>query len=146
MHPPPRRWRPPNPPPVLLAAALASQRDYLAAVTIGSAALEAQLHWAHEGIAAGPTRFPRKRHRVRFPARPSGLVVALGPAAAPLEGPALLPSGVHRLTVVEPRPGIFVLSCSACGRTSLLRKQWCHLIYSRCSPLAPAQGPVPLIS
>ena len=48
-----------QPPEILLAAALASNGDYLAAVATGAAVLEAQLHWAHEGIGAGPTRFPR---------------------------------------------------------------------------------------
>ena len=126
-----------QPPPVLLAAALAAQTDYSAAVTIGAAVLEAQLHWAHQGIATGPTRFP---------ARPSGLAVAVGPIGPPREDMDSLPSGVHCLAVSEPTPGVFVLACSACGRTSLLRKQWCHLIYSRCTPPAPALLPAPLIS
>ena len=40
-----------------------------AAVQSAAAALESQLAWAHQGIADGPTRFPRRR--ARFMARPS---------------------------------------------------------------------------
>ena len=56
-----------RPDPGLRAAALRAEQQYLAAVAVGSAALEAQLAWAHTGIATGPTRFPRKR--VRFQTR-----------------------------------------------------------------------------
>ena len=54
--------------PATVDAALAAEAMYFAAVHVGAAALEAQLAWAHAGIADGPTRFPR--HRVRFAGRP----------------------------------------------------------------------------
>ena len=91
-----------QPPDVLLAAALAAAHEYRAVVAIGAAALEAQLAWAHAGIATGPTRFPRKRRRVRFVPRPRRPVAAyLGPPGPVL--PAVpghtRPAGMHTLCI-----------------------------------------------
>ena len=72
-----------QPPEALLAAALQADAEYVAAVRVGAAVLEAELAWAHLGIESGPTRFPRKRPRVRFQARParpaSAIPVPVGP-------------------------------------------------------------------
>ena len=72
-----------QPPEALLAAALQADAEYVVAVRVGTAVLEAELAWAHLGIESGPTRFPRKRPRVRFQARParpaSAIPVPVGP-------------------------------------------------------------------
>ena len=72
-----------QPPEALLAAALQADAEYVAAVRVGAAVLEAELAWAHLGIEPGPNRFPRKRPRVRLQARParpaSAIPVPVGP-------------------------------------------------------------------
>ena len=83
-----------QPPPHHVAAALDAELHYAAAVAVGSAALEAQLAWAHAGIADGPTRFPR--HRVRFQSRPRPRTHLAGPgeeASAPPAGGEAHPPG-----------------------------------------------------
>ena len=77
-------------------------RPTRAVVAIGAAALEAQPAWAHAGIATGPTRFPRKRRRVRFVPRPRRPAAAyLGPPGPVL--PAVpghtRPAGMHTLCI-----------------------------------------------
>ena len=69
-----------RPPVAVRAAIVEAEALYLAAVTVGAAALEAQLAWAHHGVAAGPTRFPRKR--VRFITRPKRRWTLLGEPVA----------------------------------------------------------------
>ena len=50
------------------------------------------------------------------------------------------------MVVKEVAPGQVVLECLACGRASLLHKQWCHLVYSRCGGSAAAFDGLPLIA
>ena len=107
-----------RPDPELRAAAMQAEQRYSAAVAVGSAALEAQLAWAHTGVAAGPTRFPRKR--VRFQARPrrrargelGGQVVASFEASG-LEPPP----GVHQLELCRTETTT-VLRCTRCSRSA----------------------------
>ena len=119
-----------QPPEILLAAAAQAEKEYLAAVHVGAAVLEAQLAWAHAGRATGPTRFPRTRVRIRFQARPRRLAAAaLGPP-----GPRLLqvegderPVGIHALVFRALVDGTPHLHCTTCGRTVISRNQWTHL-------------------
>ena len=93
-----------QPPYALVHAAEEAERHYLAAVAVGAAALEAQLAWAHAGIAEGPTRFPRKR--VRFSARPPP-----GLPAAPPGWQSVLGSGPPTSRPPRPAPRCSLPAC-----------------------------------
>ena len=117
---------------------------YLAAVVVGSGVLEAQLHWAHEGVADGATRFPRRR--------------AFRPRPAVRDGPALParrtfldaatpppPPGLHHLEVFEAAGGVDHLRCALCRRVATVRAHWGVLAYSPCRGVrgvGPPPGPL----